>query len=260
MIRARTSTASAFSGGCVQVILTVTLNTALDITYRVPRADPARQPPRQRGHRTPRRQGPQRRPRAGRARPRERGHRLRGRRRPEPCCAICSPPPRAPRDALVPVAGTTRRTIAVVDDASGDTTQLNEPGPHVTADEWAAFLASYDDLLRRRRRRRPVRQPAARHPCGRVRRTGPHGPRAPASPSSWTPAANRCAAASPPAPTSSSRTPTSSPQLTGSREPLRATRDARRRGAHTRRRLARPGRPARRHPGRRLAGDPAGRR
>ncbi|WP_329012180.1 1-phosphofructokinase family hexose kinase [Streptomyces sp. NBC_01601] len=50
-------------------------------------------------------------------------------------------------DALVPVAGATRRTIAVVDELTGDTTQLNEPGPHVTPAEWAAFLRAYDALL-----------------------------------------------------------------------------------------------------------------
>ncbi|MCS0636007.1 1-phosphofructokinase family hexose kinase [Streptomyces sp. LP05-1] len=51
------------------------------------------------------------------------------------------------RDALVPIAGTTRRTLAVVDAATGDTTQLNEPGPEVTPAEWAAFLGRYEELL-----------------------------------------------------------------------------------------------------------------
>ncbi|MFC9507594.1 1-phosphofructokinase family hexose kinase [Streptomyces sp. NPDC057002] len=50
-------------------------------------------------------------------------------------------------DALVPVAGTTRRTIAVVDDRSGDTTQLNEPGPTVSPTEWSAFQEAYETLL-----------------------------------------------------------------------------------------------------------------
>ncbi|MFF5422664.1 1-phosphofructokinase family hexose kinase, partial [Streptomyces misionensis] len=50
-------------------------------------------------------------------------------------------------DALVTVAGNTRRTIAVVDRTTGDTTQLNEPGPLVTADEWTAFLGRYEELL-----------------------------------------------------------------------------------------------------------------
>lgn len=52
------------------------------------------------------------------------------------------------RDALVPVAGPTRRTVAVVDTTTGDTTQLNEPGPSVTPAEWAAFQESYEELLR----------------------------------------------------------------------------------------------------------------
>ncbi|MFF4910603.1 1-phosphofructokinase family hexose kinase [Streptomyces sp. NPDC001260] len=50
-------------------------------------------------------------------------------------------------DALVPVGGPTRRTIAVVDERTGDTTQLNEPGPTVTPAEWAAFQEVYEDLL-----------------------------------------------------------------------------------------------------------------
>ncbi|MFJ9010955.1 1-phosphofructokinase family hexose kinase [Streptomyces canus] len=50
-------------------------------------------------------------------------------------------------DALVPVSGPTRRTIAVVDEESGDTTQLNEPGPTVTPAEWSAFQEAYEDLV-----------------------------------------------------------------------------------------------------------------
>ncbi|MFF2011860.1 1-phosphofructokinase family hexose kinase [Streptomyces sp. NPDC058195] len=50
-------------------------------------------------------------------------------------------------DALVTVAGNTRRTIAVADRTTGDTTQLNEPGPHITAGEWAALLHRYEELL-----------------------------------------------------------------------------------------------------------------
>ncbi|MEV6195872.1 1-phosphofructokinase family hexose kinase [Streptomyces sp. NPDC051920] len=51
-------------------------------------------------------------------------------------------------DALVPVGGSTRRTIAVVDTTTGDTTQLNEPGPAITPAEWAAFQETYEHLLR----------------------------------------------------------------------------------------------------------------
>ncbi|MFF0202442.1 1-phosphofructokinase family hexose kinase [Streptomyces sp. NPDC005017] len=50
-------------------------------------------------------------------------------------------------DALVPVTGTTRRTVAVVDATTGDTTQLNEPGPVITPAEWSAFQEAYTDLL-----------------------------------------------------------------------------------------------------------------
>ncbi|MFG3335344.1 1-phosphofructokinase family hexose kinase [Streptomyces tendae] len=50
-------------------------------------------------------------------------------------------------DALVPVAGATRRTVAVVDERTGDTTQLNEPGPAVAPAEWSAFQETYEELL-----------------------------------------------------------------------------------------------------------------
>lgn len=50
-------------------------------------------------------------------------------------------------DALVPIAGTTRRTVGVVDTAGGDATMFNEPGPVVGPEEWAAFLAAYRGLL-----------------------------------------------------------------------------------------------------------------
>ena len=110
-------------------------------------------------------------------------------------------------DALVPVSGATRRTVAVVDDRSGDTTQLNEPGPTITPSEWSAFLAAYDDLL-------PAASAVAL--CGSCRRASRWArtrawsarPAPSRSRSSWTPAAKPCAVASRPAPTSSSRTPT----------------------------------------------------
>jgi tagatose 6-phosphate kinase len=50
-------------------------------------------------------------------------------------------------DALLPVAGATRRTIAVVDERTGDTTQLNEPGPLITPAEWNTFQEAYEELL-----------------------------------------------------------------------------------------------------------------
>ncbi|WP_329281378.1 1-phosphofructokinase family hexose kinase [Streptomyces sp. NBC_00691] len=51
------------------------------------------------------------------------------------------------RDELVETAGPTRRTVAIVDTATGDTTQLNEPGPTVTAAEWAVFRTRFTALL-----------------------------------------------------------------------------------------------------------------
>lgn len=113
---------------------------------------------------------------------------------------ISTPAPAPITDALVTVAGNTRRTIAVVDRATGDTTQLNEPGPLVTADEWAALLDRYEELLT---------GADAVALCGSLPpgiHVGAYAElirpaRAAGIPYSWTPAANRCAAASPPAPT-----------------------------------------------------------
>ncbi|GAA0688692.1 1-phosphofructokinase family hexose kinase [Kitasatospora atroaurantiaca] len=51
------------------------------------------------------------------------------------------------REELVPVAGETRRTVAVVEEADGDTTILLEPGPAVSPAEWSAFLTRYERLL-----------------------------------------------------------------------------------------------------------------
>jgi tagatose 6-phosphate kinase len=140
--------------------------------------------------------------------------------------------PLAPHDALVEVAGNTRRTLAVADDTAGDTTQLNEPGPTVTPAEWAAFLSSYDALLRDAeavalcgslppgihvgayaelvRRARAAEVPVLLDTSGEPLRRG-----IAARPDLIKPNADELA------------------RLTGSREPLRATRDARRRGAHT---------------------------
>ncbi|MEU3345561.1 1-phosphofructokinase family hexose kinase [Streptomyces sp. NPDC006700] len=129
------------------MILTVTLNTALDITYRVPSL---------RSHATHRVSEVTERPGgkgvnvarvlaalghevtvtgfAGGATGREVRDRL----------ASGAP---GVVDALVPVAGATRRTIAVVDARTGDTTQLNEPGPVVGPAEWSAFQNVYEELL-----------------------------------------------------------------------------------------------------------------
>jgi tagatose 6-phosphate kinase len=49
--------------------------------------------------------------------------------------------------ALTTIAGESRRTLAVVDEAHGDATGFWEPGPEVAGAEWRAFLDSYDALL-----------------------------------------------------------------------------------------------------------------
>ncbi|MFE1957164.1 1-phosphofructokinase family hexose kinase [Streptomyces sp. NPDC059479] len=137
-----------------------------------------------------------------------------------------------PVDALVPIAGSTRRTIAVVDGTSGDTTQLNEPGPTVSAAEWNAFLSAYERLLTGAeavalcgslppgihvgayaelvRRARGAGVPVLLDTSGEPLRRG-----VAARPDLLKPNADELAG------------------LTGSREPLRAAQDARRRGAHT---------------------------
>jgi tagatose 6-phosphate kinase len=50
-------------------------------------------------------------------------------------------------DALVSIAGETRRTLTVVDAATGDATGFWEPGPTATADEWERFLAAFAGLV-----------------------------------------------------------------------------------------------------------------
>ncbi|MET9955247.1 1-phosphofructokinase family hexose kinase [Streptomyces sp. NPDC006339] len=134
-------------------------------------------------------------------------------------------------DALVPTSGATRRTVAVVDTTSGDTTQLNEPGPAITPDEWAAFTGRFTELLDGARAvalcgslppgihvgayaelvrlARAARVPVLLDTSGEPLRRG-----IAARPDVIKPNAEELA------------------QLTGSREPHRAARDARRRGAH----------------------------
>ena len=134
-------------------------------------------------------------------------------------------------DALVPVAGATRRTIAVVDSGAGDTTQLNEPGPVIAPAEWTAFQDAYGHLLADAdavalcgslppgvpvgayalliRRARAAGVPVLLDTSGEPLRRG-----VAARPDIIKPNAEELA------------------ELTGSHEPSRATRDARRRGAH----------------------------
>ncbi|MFB7460126.1 1-phosphofructokinase family hexose kinase [Streptomyces sp. NPDC056188] len=212
------------------MILTVTLNTALDITYRVPSLRP---------HTTHRVSEVTERPGgkgvnvarvlaalghavtvtgfAGGAT----GRQVRDRLASEAPGVV---------DALVPVAGATRRTIAVVDANTGDTTQLNEPGPVVGPAEWSAFQNVYEELLGSVsavalcgslppglpvgayagliRTARAAGVPVLLDTSGEALRRG-----VAARPDIVKPNADELA------------------ELTGSHEPLRATQDARRRGA-----------------------------
>ncbi|MFJ5777522.1 1-phosphofructokinase family hexose kinase [Streptomyces sp. NPDC093094] len=133
-------------------------------------------------------------------------------------------------DALVPCAGASRRTVAVVDGTTGDTTQLNEPGPVVSPAEWSAFQEAYEGLLGSAsavalcgslppgvpvgayaglvRSARAAGVPVLLDTAGEPLRRG-----VAARPDIVKPNAEELA------------------ELTGSHEPLRATQDARRRGA-----------------------------
>ncbi|WP_280854160.1 1-phosphofructokinase family hexose kinase [Streptomyces sp. SAI-041] len=135
-------------------------------------------------------------------------------------------------DALVPVTGPTRRTIAVVDERSGDTTQLNELGPTVTPAEWSAFQEAYEDL---------VPSVSAVALCGSLPPGVPVGAYAglirtakaagvPVLLDTSGEALRRGVAARPDIlkPNAAELA-----ELTGSHEPLRATQDARRRGARS---------------------------
>ncbi|MDV9192635.1 1-phosphofructokinase family hexose kinase, partial [Streptomyces sp. SR27] len=136
------------------------------------------------------------------------------------------------RDELVDTAGPTRRTVAIVDATTGDTTQLNEPGPTVSAAEWTAFRDRFTELLDGAsavalcgslppgihvgayaelvRLSRTAGVPVLLDTSGEPLRRG-----IAARPDLVKPNAEELA------------------QLTGSRDPLRATREARGRGART---------------------------
>jgi tagatose 6-phosphate kinase len=213
------------------VILTVTLNTALDLTYRVPALRP---------HTAHRVTEVTERP-GGKGLNVARvlaalGHRatVTGfaggrtgdalRERLADCSGVV--------DALIPVAGATRRTVAVVDAVTGDTTQLNEPGPLISPAEWSAFQRAYEELLGSAaavalcgslppgvpvgayaglvRTARAHRVPVLLDTSGEPLRRG-----VAARPDIVKPNAEELA------------------ELTGAHDPAQATRDARRRGAHT---------------------------
>lgn len=129
------------------MILTVTLNAALDLTYRVPRLLPHTE------HRVTR----------AVERPGGKGLNVArvlaalghdtvatgfvGGATGETLRRLLAESAPGVTDALASISGTTRRTVAVVDESTGDTTQLNEAGPQVTQEEWAAFEERYVRLL-----------------------------------------------------------------------------------------------------------------
>jgi tagatose 6-phosphate kinase len=134
-------------------------------------------------------------------------------------------------DALFETRCGSRRTVSVVDESTGDTTRLDEPGPLIDPTEWSGFLDAYEELLRTAdavalcgslppgvpvgayghlvRQARAARVPVLLDTSGEPLRRG-----IAARPDLVKPNAEELA------------------RLTGSREPLRAARDARRRGAH----------------------------
>ncbi|WP_329197085.1 MULTISPECIES: 1-phosphofructokinase family hexose kinase [unclassified Streptomyces] len=212
------------------MILTVTLNAALDVTYRVPRLLP---------HTSHRVTGATERP-GGKGVNVARvlaalGHQVTatgfaGGAVGAVVRELLAADPGV-TDALVSCSGTTRRTLAVVDGASGDTTQFNEPGPQITPAEWARFLTRYEELLAGAR---------AVALCGSLPPGVPVGAYAvlvrtaraagvPVLLDTSGEALRRGVAARPEMikPNAAELA-----ELTGSRDPLPATRDARRRGAH----------------------------
>jgi tagatose 6-phosphate kinase len=114
------------------VIVTVTLNAALDVTYRVDRLCAGKT------HRV----------RDVHSRPGGKGVNVADvlRQLGEPVIATGFAGPRlvAELPHFVPIAAESRRTIAVVD--ADAVTVLNEPGPPISAAEWAALEAEFDRL------------------------------------------------------------------------------------------------------------------
>ncbi|MFF7082108.1 1-phosphofructokinase family hexose kinase [Streptomyces lavendulae] len=53
------------------------------------------------------------------------------------------------KDALVPVRGESRKTITVVSERNGDATVFNPPGPHVDPQSWRAFTRRFAELAAR---------------------------------------------------------------------------------------------------------------
>jgi tagatose 6-phosphate kinase len=52
---------------------------------------------------------------------------------------------------LVEIAADSRRTVVAVSSSTGEVTEFDEPGPVVGFEEWQAFEARFEELVRRRR-------------------------------------------------------------------------------------------------------------
>ncbi|MGW8885938.1 1-phosphofructokinase family hexose kinase [Streptomyces sp. NPDC055749] len=55
------------------------------------------------------------------------------------------------RDELVPITGDSRRTVTIVSRADGDATVFNNPGPHADLKTWAGFEIRFAELVRNAR-------------------------------------------------------------------------------------------------------------
>ncbi|MET9506828.1 1-phosphofructokinase family hexose kinase [Streptomyces sp. NPDC006622] len=135
-------------------------------------------------------------------------------------------------DALVPCAAPTRRTLAVVDDRTGAATRFHEPGPVITPAEWSAFQEAYERLVGGAEAvalcgSLPPGVPVGAY-AGLVRTARAAG--VPVLLDTGGEALRRAVAARPDLikPNADELA-----ELTGSHEPLRATQDARRRGARS---------------------------
>ena len=127
------------------MILCVAASPALDVTYQVERLAVGATNRVRDGGAAAGRQGHQRRAAAapaGRGRPpAHHGRRRHRNRRWSPGLTGLG----IPHD-VVPTAGETRRTVAVVDEATGDVTMLNEPA---RVDDWPGFVARAAELIAR---------------------------------------------------------------------------------------------------------------
>jgi 1-phosphofructokinase/tagatose 6-phosphate kinase len=185
------------------MILTVTLNAAIDRTVAVPnfRLGPA--PPGGREPHRRRRQGDQRRPRAAPARPP--GDRRRLRRRADRQPVLEQLREEAMLTDFTWIAGETRINLAVIDPTSGEQTEINERGPAVSPEEVERFV---ERLATSPRARRSASSPAPcrRAPATTSTRAWSRTCASAASGRSSTPRGRRCWPGCAPAPRSSPRT------------------------------------------------------